>query len=134
MRLTLACLVDAGTVSGDGKINLLGVFNTLYAGKFPTTHPHMAYVARLEFEAGDSRQHSIQVRIVDDDGQLVNATPEGTVQLQENPPGEVVVAPLVMGINNARFTHPGTYTFELLVDGQRVMETYLYVRARPPAP
>ena len=131
MRLTLACLADAATVSPDGKINMLGVFNRIWGQRFPVSHPHMAYVARLEFEATDDRQHRIGLRLVNEDGHLVVTIPEGTVNLPRNPEGEVIVTPFVMGINDALFVSPGTYTFELMVDGVRTGETFLYVRQRP---
>ena len=39
MEVKVALLADGANVSREGKLNLLGIFDTLFARSFPTTHP-----------------------------------------------------------------------------------------------
>lgn len=132
MRLTLACVCDAATVSSDGKINILGEFNTMFAGKFPAVHPHMAYVARIEVDGTDSRKVVTALRLLDDDGKAIIATPQMLMSIGASEPGETVGIPFVLDLTSAKFPHAGTYTFELTVNGTRVGETFLYVKTMTP--
>src|SRR6266516_3887748 len=64
MEVKLALLADGANVSREGKLNLLGIFDTLFARSFPTTHPQMQLVIRFEAaaqEAGSTRQVEIQL-------------------------------------------------------------------------
>ena len=51
MRVSLALLADYSNVSREGKLNILGIFDTIYAPRFPTTHAHLQLVVRFEAEA-----------------------------------------------------------------------------------
>src|SRR5687767_13770058 len=117
MRLTLAGVADAATVSSDGKLNVLGVFDVINVRQFPTVKPHFAYFARLEVEAEDPRSFDAELRIVDDDGQLVSPVVTLHIKVGKNEPGEVITIPIVLGISNARLQRPGIYTVELTVAG-----------------
>ena len=44
MDITLAVCCVAANVSREGKLNLLGIFNSIHAAEFPCTHPHLALV------------------------------------------------------------------------------------------
>ena len=48
MHVKVALLADYSNVSREGKLNILGIFDTIYAPTFPTTHPHMQLVIRFE--------------------------------------------------------------------------------------
>src|SRR6184192_3249022 len=68
MRVSLALLADYSNVSREGKLNILGIFDTIYAPGFPTTHAHMQLVVRFEAdarEAGATRQVEVQFRTQD---------------------------------------------------------------------
>ena len=69
MDVSLALLADAANTSRDGKLNLLGIFDAIQAPTFPTTHPSMTLVLRLEASAADgNRAHDLDVRFIDADG------------------------------------------------------------------
>src|SRR6266516_902993 len=63
MEVKLALLADGANVSREGKLNLLGIFDTLFARSFPTTHPQMQLVIRFEAAAHErSEEHTTELQ------------------------------------------------------------------------
>jgi hypothetical protein len=48
MHVNLAVLCDAANVSREGKLNILGEFDSIHASSFPLTYPTMVLVVRME--------------------------------------------------------------------------------------
>ena len=66
MQIILACLCDHSTADASGKLSIIGVFDNIFAHRFPAVHPTMFLVLRLELSFSDNhRSHKIQVRLVD---------------------------------------------------------------------
>jgi hypothetical protein len=118
MRVKLALLADYSNVSREGKLNILGIFDTIYARTFPTTHPHMQLVIRLEAdfeEAGTTRQVEVQFQAQDGTG-LFRLPAALTIQRGEA--GEPVRADHILTLTNVTFQEPGRYAFHIVVDGR----------------
>lgn len=118
MELTLALLADYANVSQEGKLNVLGVFDTIFAPEFPAFHTELQLV--LRFEAGPAERgqiKSIEIKLIDQDGNTLG-TLSGKLSLPEESPM------LVMGVNQIlRFQHlvferQGDYRFDVLVNGE----------------
>jgi hypothetical protein len=117
MRVKLAILADGANVSREGKLNILGVFDTIYSRQFPTSHPHMQLVLRFEAsaeEAGSS--HQTEVQLVAQDGQVLLRLP-GAVTVHRRELGEAVGIDQILALANVRFQEPGRYTIRIAVDG-----------------
>ena len=69
MRITIAALADYANIAEGGKLNLSGVFDTIWVKKTPVVHPFMVLALRMEFEYedGDST-HALVVSLRDMDG------------------------------------------------------------------
>lgn len=126
----MALLADAANVSREGKLNVLGVFDTIYARQFPTVHPHMALVLRLEAASDEEGPHDIEVQLVAPDGTVLVRAP-GTVTLPGFAPGDPIGFDHVLSFANTRFAGPGRYAVRVAVDGVVVVALVLRV-AEPP--
>ncbi len=115
MDVTLAVCCDAANVSREGKLNLLGIFNSLHAAEFPCTHPHLALVLRVEARIGEEGVHPLEIKLVDEDGGVLFSI-GGQLSLTGAEPGRPMTAQTIMDINNFALPRPGTYEFEVLVD------------------
>lgn len=118
MEITLAVCCDAANVSREGKLNLLGIFNSIHAAEFPCTHPHLALVLRVEARLGEEGTYPLEIRLVDEDGQQLFHI-NGQLSLQGAEPGRPMTAQTIMDINNLQLPRPGTYAFEVRLDGRR---------------
>jgi len=117
MQVKLALAADGANVSREGKLNLLGIFDTLFARSFPTTHPQMQLVIRFEAEpdeAGSTR--NVEVQFGAADGRVLFRLP-GTIQVQPRAFGDKVRMDHILTLNNLQLEAPGAYRFHVLVDG-----------------
>jgi hypothetical protein len=134
IEVKLVALADAANTSADGKLNLLGSFDILWATELPAVWPQMSFVAHLKISAGLGRKHQFQLRCVTEDGELHGPVLDIGVEMggQTKVPGVALGLPLVLGIRNALFPTHGTYTFELWRGEEWVCATDLHV-AQPPS-
>lgn len=119
MEIALAVICDAANVSREGKLNLLGIFNSIHADGFPATHPHLSLVLRVEARLGEEGTYPLEIRFVDEDGGELFKV-EGQVALQGARPGRPMTAQTIMDINNFQLPRPGTYAFEIFLDHRHV--------------
>lgn len=116
MDVTLAVCCDAANVSREGKLNLLGIFNSIHAAEFPCTHPHLALVLRVEARVGEEGTYPLEIQLVDEDGQQLFDI-SGQLTLQGAQPGRPMTAQTIMDINNLQLPRAGTFAFEIFLDG-----------------
>lgn len=69
VEIALAAVADAANVSAEGKLNILGTFDTIPTRAVPVNAPGMvlAITFRLEYEDG-GRSHPVAFELVDEDG------------------------------------------------------------------
>ena len=126
--VTLAVCCDAANVSREGKLNLLGIFNSIHAAEFPCTHPHLALVLRVEAGIGEEGVHPLELKLVDEDGHVLFSI-GGQLTLQGAEPGRPMTAQTIMDINNFTLPRPGTYAFEVMVDKRRMRSVPIHAFA-----
>jgi len=133
MEVDLAVIADAANVSQEGKLNILGVFDTIWAREFPFRHASMVFVVRMNADFTEQGAHRMEVRLMDADGrQLFRA--EGPMQVPGAIPGRPHKPHVIMGLSGISFSMPGDYSFEVMVDGQLMKSVPLYVMKTPATP
>ena len=136
MKARVAILADAANVAMDGKLNILGEFNVLNAAEFPAVWPRMFLVLKVESELMDDRdRYEFRMRMIDEDGARIG----GEIVNQfgfagPTVPGTPRTAPMIIEIRNSVFEKPGTFEFQVLIDGETLTTVPLYVRAAPQMP
>ena len=114
MRATLAAIADSAAVGAGDKLNVQGVFDTIFAEVFPAVHAKMVLVVRLQLEPADAEsEHTVRIRLVDQQGHRLfeqhTRTQIGTIA-----PAEMPGTNLILQLSNTTFHGPGRYQF--LVD------------------
>lgn len=123
----MAMVADEANVSREGKLNVLGVFDRIAAAGFPTRHPRMVFVFKLEARYGEEgKQSVVRVRLMDEDGGVLFDA-SGDVIAPRVEPGDVASAYQIFPLMGATFEAPGAYKFVINVDDQLAHETLLYV-------
>src|SRR6266576_4905432 len=64
MNIQVAVLCDAAT-DDNGKLNLLGAFDTIKTPQLPAVHPQCSIALRVTFFSGDEGKHELQLNFVD---------------------------------------------------------------------
>jgi hypothetical protein len=72
VTITFAVLADYANVSRDGKLNVMGIFDRVFARQLPSRFPPMQLVIRLEADWAElDTEHSIRVQLADPDGAAI---------------------------------------------------------------
>ena len=119
MEVDLALLADAATIDGSGKLNVLGVFDRLATTSFPTRHGRLSLVLRFAAGLAEAGRHAIQIVLRAPDGKELMRL-DGEMQLGVGPSGVStgVRVPHVLNVEGLIFPVPGSYTFDVRVDGE----------------
>jgi len=88
MEVLTALIADSAS-DYQGKLCVLGSFDTICARQYPAVHPHCSIALRLLFRTGDEGKHTIQLSFIDQDGKkiLPDGGPKIEFTMGEPPPG-----------------------------------------------
>jgi hypothetical protein len=131
MEIPFAVIADGANVSREGKLNILGIFDTIHARKFPVTHAEMKLVLRVVAgpeEAGI--EHVIEIKLLDDEGGSVLGMKANVVP-RSVPEGMPLRLDQVVSMHNVVFKKPGKYHFSIVVDGAQKATLPLTVNEAP---
>ena len=132
MQVEIFALCDAAT-DQQGKLNILGTFDTLAAQQAPVAHPQCAVALRIRFNRIESGAHRIQIGIVNADGQPVVPTVETAANVQMNPPADSSSINAIINLQRIQFPAFGRYSIDLAIDGRQEGSLPLFVRQVPQA-
>jgi hypothetical protein len=116
MTIQVAVLCDAA-VDYNGKLSLLGTFDTIHSPVIPAHHPQCSVAVRIAFDRMEEGQHVLEVNFVDEDGH--------PIMRGMKLPGEVVFPPeatsvsrnFIVNIQQLAFAKEGSYSVNLAMDG-----------------
>lgn len=133
MQVKLALLADYANVTGEGKLNILGIFDRITVQTLPVVHPQMHLILRLEAQPTErNRTHNIEIRLHDPDGSTVfevkgDMVPQGTSVLSSS-------TNQILTLNNLQLEKTGGYNFVVFVDNDLKAEIPLGVEKVAPIP
>ncbi len=132
MNIQVAVLCDAAT-DDNGKLNLLGAFDTIYTQQLPAVHPQCSIALRVTFSSGDEGKHTLALNFVDADGRSIAKFPPIPVEVALPDDMHFGTRNFIVNIQQLKFENPGLYSIDLLLDGQPQASIPLLVRHNPPA-
>ena len=122
-----AFICNEARVAHDGRLELSGVFNELYAPAFPAQQDRLVLVALLVWDAGERGPLTFRVELEDADGASVFTVDGRTEVADRAAPGPPPKTQLVLPLHNVTFPSAGRYRFVFHVLGKRVPGPALYV-------
>jgi hypothetical protein len=127
MVIEIFSLCDAST-SENGKLNILGAFDTIWVRQFPIVYPHCAVAIRIRFSAIEKGDHKVGLRLIDMDGKDVLPPAGGALHL-DLPEGHTSGSSnLILNIQAMKLERAGEFSLELSIDGQNALSLPLFVR------
>jgi hypothetical protein len=133
MNIQVAVLCDAAT-EDNGKLNLLGAFDTIYAPQLPAVHPQCAVALRITFFAADEGQRQLTFNFINADGHLIMPnfpTLPVAVRLPEDM--HVLTRNFIVNFQNIQFAEAGLYSVDVRLDGKSQASIPLSVKlVKPP--
>jgi hypothetical protein len=127
MLVEIFSLCDAST-SENGKLNILGAFDTIWVRQFPVVYPHCAVAIRIRFAAVEKGTHKVGLRLIDMDGKDVLPPAGGSMRL-DLPEGQSSGSSnVVLNIQSLKLDKTGEFSLELSIDGENALSLPLFVR------
>lgn len=131
MHIAFALFADAANLSQEGKLNILGVFDTLHVAQMPAIHPRAALVVRVKGSTADVGTHVMGMAWVNPAGTELWSS-EGELAVGTPPAGTTELDfPLIAGLD-LPLDSAGTYTMRLSIDHESAAEVALVVRSSAP--
>ena len=134
MEIQIAVLCDAATDS-NGKLNILGTFDTIYSTQLPVVHPQCSIAIRMTFNKVEEGAHRVRLNFVDEDGKSVwpapiemsveVAVPDETIFLSRN---------FIVNIQKLTLEKEGLYSIDIAVNGRQEGSIPLLVKIPPKPP
>jgi len=117
MNIQVAVLCDAAT-DDNGKLNLLGAFDTIYAPQMPAVHPQCAVALRVTFMSEDEGEHKLKLNFVDADGKSIMPPIEIPVTVALPDDVHFLTRNFIVNIQQLKFAEPGLYSVDVRLDDE----------------
>jgi hypothetical protein len=122
-----ACLICDSASDYQGKLCILGAFDTIWASQAPVVYPHCAVATRLRFQRSEEGKHSVRLVLIDQDGNAVLPPLQADANVVVPPGVESACANLVLGMMPLQLPRFGVYHMDLAVDGDLKMRLPLNI-------
>jgi hypothetical protein len=131
MNIQVAVLCDAAT-DDNGKLNLLGSFDTIYAPQLPAVHPQCAVALRVTFMSGDVGERKLKLNFVNADGRAIMPPIEIPVTVALPDDAYFLTRNFIINIQQLKFTEAGLYSVDIRLDDESRANIPLQVKNPPP--
>ena len=129
MHVEVFSLCDAATVDG-GKLNMLGIFDSIWTTKIPVVHSQCAIALRVRFDRIEEGEHKVLVNFIDADGKHIIPTANGKVNIHFADNQRSGTTNLILNIQGLKIEKYGEYSIDLSIDNRNVASLPLFVRER----
>ena len=132
MNIEVFSLCDAATVDNVGKLNVLGVFDSISSASMPVVYPHCAVALRIRFDNIERGEHRVTVNFIDQDGQHVIPSANGNINVNFQDSQRSGAANLVLNLQMFKIEKFDEYSIDLAIDGRKEASLPLFVREIKP--
>ena len=133
MDIQVAVLCDAANDS-NGNLNLLGAFDSIYAGQFPAVHLKCAIVLRVVFSKHEEGAHKVRLNFVDDDGKSIMAPIDLPLDIRLGDDAVFATSNFIINMQQLKFDQAGSYSIDITIDGRPGASIPLAVKPFPQQP
>ncbi|MGA2505101.1 MAG: hypothetical protein ABSG01_13505 [Anaerolineales bacterium] len=137
MKTLLFLTADYANLTLDNKVNILGIFNQVFAMGFPTLVPQFHLVAKVGLEPGEEpNNRKLTLYLVGEDANAAKVKIfEQTFNFPERLGGLDPEHAIIIALQGMVFPKKGTYQFLLHLDDRFLASLSLYLREQqPPQP
>lgn len=127
MRFLLATLCDSAA-DYQGKLSLLGAFDTVCARELPVVHPQCSLALRIVYDQQDAGRHQLRIRCLDPSGNECLPPFEPVIDVAFPTPFlPFVTRNIVLNLQRVKFEKAGLYRFRVESEGRLQVEIPLRV-------
>lgn len=127
MDIQIAVLCDAAT-DYNGKLNILGTFDTIMTHQLPAVHPQCSVALRIVFSRIEEGPHKVRTNFVDEDGRSVMPSIDLPVEVAFPQDGNFLSRNFIVNIQHMKFDKAGQYAIDVAIDGRHETSIPLQVK------
>lgn len=122
-----ALFCDEANAGDNGKFDILGVFNELYAPDFPARQERMILAGVVQWDRDDAGRQPFRIDLMHPDGHSIY-TIDGHADVESRPePRPPAKSFLVLRLDNVVFTSPGRYCVSTSITGRNYSGPSLFL-------
>ncbi len=126
MEIQVATLCDSAS-DYNGKLCVLGTFDTICSSGIPIVHPHCSLALRICFKPGDEGRHTVTVRFINDDGQPIMETFRESIDIKLPNNAYFLTRNLILNFQRLTFASVGQFSIDVSVDDEMLARIPLRV-------
>jgi hypothetical protein len=134
VKVEILNICDFASADAAGKLNIIGVFNSIWAKEKPIVYGLCALVIRIRFDKLEEGLKKVKIAFVDADGKPVMPIIETQIQIQFVPWEPTCNVQLVTLLSQLRFPNFGEYSIDVAIDGKQEASSPFYVHQAPAIP
>ncbi|MCL1993559.1 MAG: hypothetical protein FWG66_11505 [Spirochaetes bacterium] len=127
MKIELFTFCDFAQ-DNNGKLTIVGTFDTIVSRNFPCVHPQLSVVIRLRFDIWEFSTHNFRIETRDLDGEMNMEAISGNLEVK-GVGNATAVSHLVFTISNLHFKDSGIVNFVLFINNKETGSIPLYIRS-----
>ena len=129
MELRYAFLADFVSPGHNGKMVVVGIFDTVYdqLGVRPIPFPPSYLFARFECHVAEGSDHQMEIRFLTEDGNDAADRGGGPITFQAQGPGRPLLAQVGIPLFGFSVGDLGEYAWHFLIDGAEVGRLDVFV-------
>lgn len=134
MKVTYAHLCDYASVSREGKLSAMGIFDRIFVHALPSVQPIMYLAFGLELRPAElDRQFDLLIKLVEQDGKsLVEMISQGKVAAAATQPGQPIGAPQIFALAGVPLEREGTFSLDIFLNSDHKASATFAVQLLPP--
>jgi hypothetical protein len=132
MKTELFCLCDFASAEPTGKMNVVGIFDAIYAMEAPAAHGLCSIAIKIRFGKAEEGLKKLRISFVDSDGNPVLPSMEMQIHVLVQAPAQSATVQVVSLIPQIRFSKFGEYSIDLAIDGRQEASIPLFVHQISP--
>ncbi|PIZ76023.1 hypothetical protein COY05_02835 [Candidatus Peregrinibacteria bacterium CG_4_10_14_0_2_um_filter_38_24] len=131
MEINVATICDAASVT-DGKLSVLGAFDTIYVNSVPVLHPNCSLAFQVLLDGKDDEEHDFIVKIMDEDGNEAIGDIALKLVAKKNKARKFEQINIALNIQNLKLEKLGYYKIELLENNEVIKTIHFLVQKTLP--
>lgn len=116
LRVEMFTVCD-GAAEQDGRLSIVGTYETVFAASFPIVIPQMMVVLRLRFWPHEGCNHVVRLFLTNPDGRRTQVM-ETSMTLHPQDEERSSAYNLLANVQNTWIGEPGEYAFDFILNGQ----------------
>ena len=131
MQVEIFTIADAATDS-NGKLNILGSFDTIFSLKTPVVPPLFAIAVKIRSMEQENQEYKLEIHIYDHEDNEVIPPFKTLFKVEFNPNRSSSSTNFIMNMQGVKFEKYGDYTVWLYIDGKKIMSLPLFISEQKP--